>query len=214
MKMSRFEKLFVNSSRHSNRVAEQAHQLVRTAAPKPRQRLLDVGCGNGAAAIGLANTLGLLVTGIDVDTEQIEAAASAGAELAGVRLLAADATRLPFADGEFDMVCSNKTIHHIREWQQALTEMTRVLKPEGHLVYSDFVAPAGHRLPTRRALNRFADQHGLQIVQRSGSLLHYTGVFRKVNTEQRISARATQSAPGQAVFAREHLTSKLESIAG
>jgi ubiquinone/menaquinone biosynthesis C-methylase UbiE len=179
MKMGRFEKWFVNSDVHSNRVAEQAHQLVRTANPRPGQRLLDVGCGNGAAAIGLANTLGLVVTGIDVDTEQIDAAAAAGDGLAAVRFVAADATGLPFTDGEFDLVYSNKTTHHIREWQQALTEMARVLKTEGHLIYSDFVAPLGHRLPTRRALNRFAAQHGLESLRRSGSPVHYTGVFRK-----------------------------------
>jgi ubiquinone/menaquinone biosynthesis C-methylase UbiE len=185
MKMRRFEKRFVNSDVHSNRVAEQAQQLVGTANPKPGQQLLDVGCGNGAAAIGLANTFGLVVTGIDVDTEQIQAAAAAANGLAAARFLAADATRLPFADGEFDVVYSNKTTHHIREWTRALTEMTRVLKPDGHLVYSDFVAPLGHRLPTRRALNRLAAQHGLQTVRRSGSLVHYTRVFRKANTTPR-----------------------------
>ena len=188
MKMGRFEKRFVNSDVHSRRVAEHALQLLGTANPKPGQQLLDVGCGNGAAAIGLANTLGLVVTGVDVDTEQIEAAAAARDGLAAVRFLAADATRLPFADGEFDLVYSNKTTHHIRDWQQALAEMTRVLKPEGYLVYSDFVAPLGHRLPTSRALNRFADQHGLESVRRSGAPFHYTGVFRKANTDAATTA--------------------------
>jgi ubiquinone/menaquinone biosynthesis C-methylase UbiE len=179
MEMGRFEKRFVNSSGHSCRVAEQAHHFVGTANPKPGQRLLDVGCGNGAAAIGLADTLGLTVTGIDVDTEQIDAAATAANGLADVRFLAADATRLPFADDEFDLVYTNKTTHHIRDWQRALTEMTRVLKPNGYLVYSDFVAPLGHRLPTRRALQRFAHQHELETVRRSGSPFQYTSIFRK-----------------------------------
>ena len=139
------------------------------------------------------------MTGIDVDTEQIQAAAAAANGLAAARFLAADATRLPFADGEFDVVYSNKTTHHIREWQQAFTEMTRVLKPDGHLVYSDFVAPLGHRLPTRGALNRLADQRGLQTVRRSGSLFQYTGVFRKVNTNagmlHRSNPRSARAAP-------------------
>ncbi len=179
MKMGRFEKRFVNSARHSSRVAGHAQQLVQTADPRARQRLLDVGCGNGAAAIHIAKTLGLAVTGVDVDTEQIEAAAVTANGLAAVRFLAADATRLPFADDEFDLVYTNKTTHHIREWPQALAEMTRVLKPGGQLLYSDFVAPLGHRLPTRRALNRFADQHELETVRRSGSPFHTTHIFRK-----------------------------------
>ena len=142
------------------------------------------------------------MTGIDVDTEQIDAAVAARDGLAAVRFLAADATRLSFADGEFDLVYSNKTTHHIRDWQQALTEMTRVLRPEGYFVYSDFVAPLGHRLPTRRALNRFADQHALETVRRSGSPVHYTGVFRKASTDRRISAPAKRLVPGQASGAR------------
>ncbi len=179
MEMGRFEKRFVNSARHSSRVAERAQQLVRTANPQPGQRLLDVGCGNGTAAVHLAEALRLAVTGVDIDTDQIAAAELQGDGLPAVRFLVADATTLPFADDEFDIVFTSKTTHHIPEWQRALAEMTRVLKPDGYLLYSDFVAPLGHRLPTRRALNRFADQHALEAVRRSKSPFHFTGVFRK-----------------------------------
>ena len=40
-------------------------RLVRITDPQPGRRLLDVGCGNGAAPIHLARTVGLDVTGID-----------------------------------------------------------------------------------------------------------------------------------------------------
>jgi ubiquinone/menaquinone biosynthesis C-methylase UbiE len=183
MKMGRFEKRFVNSASHSRRVAEHAERLLRTANPQPGQRLLDVGCGNGAAPIHLARALGVAVTGVDVDAEQIETAAATSKGQAGVRFLAADATMLPFANGEFDLVYTSKTTHHIHDWQRALAEMTRVLKPGGYLLYSDFVAPLGHRLPTSRALDHFADQHRLESVQRSYMPCRYTGVFRKVNTD-------------------------------
>jgi ubiquinone/menaquinone biosynthesis C-methylase UbiE len=181
MKMGRFEKRLVNSAGHSSRVAKQAQQLLRAANPQPGQRLLDVGCGNGATPIHLARTLGLAVTGIDVDPEQIEAAAVAGRDVPAARFLTADATRLPFADGEFDLVYTNKATHHIPGWEQALAEMTRVLTPGGHLLYSDFVAPIGRCLPTRRALDRFADEHKLESVHRSSSPLRYTGVLRKTD---------------------------------
>ena len=188
MKMGRFEKRFVNSSSHSRSVAEHAEELLQTANPQPGQRLLDVGCGNGTAAIHVAKTLGLAVTGVDVDPAQIQTAAAAGKGQAAVRFLAADATSLPFADGEFDLVYTNKTTHHIRAWQRALAEMTRVLKPDGYILYSDFVAPIGHRLPTRRALDRFADQHGLESVQRSTAPFRYTGVYRKATTDAATTA--------------------------
>ncbi len=178
MRMSGTEKKFVNGVHHSNRVAEHAERLVRITNPQPGQRLLDVGCGNGAAPIHLANSFGLDVTGIDVDPEQIRAATAAGVGLPATRFLVADATRLPFPNDEFDIVITSKTTHHISDWPRALTEMTRVLKPGGRLVYRDFVAPLGSRLPTRRALNLFASEHQLQTVRRTHVPLIYTAVLR------------------------------------
>lgn len=177
--MRSVEKQFVNSARHSQRVAEHAESLVRSADPQPGQRLLDVGCGNGAAPIHLATTFALEVTGVDIDPEQILAADAARADLTTVRFLVADAIDLPFQDGEFDLVHTNKTTHHIHHWEQALTEMVRVLKPGGCLLYSDFVAPFGKRLPTRRALNRFAAEHRLEEVRHSSSPVRYIAIFRR-----------------------------------
>ena len=151
MKMRRFEKRFVNSPRHSDRVARQAETRVGGLDPRPGGRLLDVGCGNGAAAIHLTRAFVLDVVGVDVDPDQIAAAQAAAAGLDGARFLAANAAQLPFADGEFDLVYTNKTTHHIPDWPQALAQMARVLKPGGHLVYSDFVAPRRTPRPTATA---------------------------------------------------------------
>ena len=79
MEMGRFEKRFVNSASHGRRVADHAVELLQTANPQPGLRLLDVGCGNGTALIHVAKTLRLAATGVDVDTEQIEAAAALSA---------------------------------------------------------------------------------------------------------------------------------------
>jgi ubiquinone/menaquinone biosynthesis C-methylase UbiE len=177
--MGRFEKLFVNSSGHSQGVAQYAERLVRLADPRPGQHLLDVGCGNGAAPLHMARTFGLEATGVDVDPEQIAAAARRAGGTDRVRFLVGDTAALPFEDGEFHVVFSNKVTHHVPDWQRALAEMTRVLKPGGHLVYSDLVAPFGKRYPTRRALDRFVEERGLRVVQRTGSPVHYTGVFQK-----------------------------------
>lgn len=179
MKMGPVEKQFVNSPRHSRRIAAQAIERVGIAKPQPGQRLLDVGCGNGDAAVQLATRFGLRVTGADIDPAQISIAVDASPDAADVRFVVADATHLPFAEAEFDLVHTNKTTHHVRDWEAALGEMTRVLKPGGHLVYSDFVAPLGERFPTRNALNHFAAENGLYAVWRLRSPLHYGAVFRK-----------------------------------
>ena len=49
----------------------------------------------------------------------------------------ADATRLPFPDGEFDLVASFNMLHHIAEWRAALSEIHRVLRPGGHYILVD-----------------------------------------------------------------------------
>ena len=176
--MSRVEKAFVNSEAHSRRVAARAERLVRLAAPKPGQRLLDFGCGNGAAAARLAAELRLDVTGVDVDPGQIAAARLRGRDIGRTRFLVVEGGRLPFQPDEFDIVFTNKVTHHIPDWDRALAELVRVLKPGGYLVYSDLVAPFGARFPTRRALDRLFAEHRLEVVHRSSSPVQYTGVLR------------------------------------
>jgi ubiquinone/menaquinone biosynthesis C-methylase UbiE len=177
-KMRAIEKRFVNSPDHSDRVAREAERRVRQLDPQPGQRLLDVGCGNGAAVLRLARMLGLEVVGIDVDPEQIGAATLAALNTPNAHFVVADATDLPFPNGHFDLVYTNKTTHHVHDWEQAITEMARVLKPGGHLLYNDFVAPIGRRFPTRRGLNRLASEHQLEPIRQQSSPFHYNLVLR------------------------------------
>jgi ubiquinone/menaquinone biosynthesis C-methylase UbiE len=102
---------------------------------------LDFGCGNGAAAVHLASKLGLNLTGVDVDPEQIGTARERSGKTANVRFLTTDGTQLPFGDNEFDFVGTHMVTHHISDWQSALRQMIRVLKPNGCLIYKDFALP-------------------------------------------------------------------------
>jgi ubiquinone/menaquinone biosynthesis C-methylase UbiE len=189
MKMTKFEKFFVNSPRRSRRVAEYAERMLRLVGAAPGQSYLDFGCGNGAAAIHLASRLGLKVTGIDVDPEQIEAARARSEETAKVRFLTADGTKLPFDDNEFDFVATHMVTHHIPDWQNALQQMLRVLKPNSYLIYKDFALPKWVAFLAKRIrslgyltagdLNRFAQENRLAVVHRARSLNKYEVVWRK-----------------------------------
>jgi ubiquinone/menaquinone biosynthesis C-methylase UbiE len=190
MKMTKFEKSFVNSDHRSQRVAEYAEKMLSLVGFAPGQSYLDFGCGNGAAATHLASKLDLKVTGIDVDPEQIEAARSRNGPDTTVRFLTADGTKLPFDDNEFDFVAAHMVTHHIPDWQDALQQMLRVLKPNGCLIYKDFalpkwVASLGRKISkslgylTAEDLNRFAQENRLAVVHLGRSFNKYEVVWRK-----------------------------------
>jgi ubiquinone/menaquinone biosynthesis C-methylase UbiE len=142
MKMGPFEKRFINAARHGKRVARDAERRLPIVPYRGDLSYLDVGCGNGMAALHLASRYGFDVTGIDVDPEQIRLAQAAAGQERRVQFLVGDATRLPFPDAAFDVVATNNTTHHIPDWQRALVEMVRVLRPGGFFIYGDLLVPA------------------------------------------------------------------------
>lgn len=146
MKMIKVEKRLVNSTAHNQKVAAAAGRRLRAVPTQPGQRYLDVGCGNGAAALRIAREFDLNVTGVDVDADRIElarlaASTSSAVEFFVVEFFVADATSLPLDDRSFDIVATNKTMHHIVAWEAAMTELVRVLRPGGYLVFADLVVP-------------------------------------------------------------------------
>jgi SAM-dependent methyltransferase len=77
--------------------------IQRLIEPRPGARVVDVGCGD----LGLAAfTPQLAITGVDREPRP-------SYEAAGRRFVQADATDLPFADGEFELAYSNSLIEHI-----------------------------------------------------------------------------------------------------
>jgi SAM-dependent methyltransferase len=191
MKMSRFEKHFINGSDHSRRVAEAAERRLPIVPYGSRLTYLDVGCGNGFTALHLAATYGFDVTGIDVDPEQVRLAQDAAGSRADVRFQVADATRLPFDTATFDIVATNKTTHHISAWRTAVAEMLRVLKPGGFFVYGDLVVPSwvarlGRSLAGGLAgfvvqadLKDFVAQQGMTVVHEVAYVASYEAVWQR-----------------------------------
>jgi ubiquinone/menaquinone biosynthesis C-methylase UbiE len=109
---------------------------------EPHGAVLEVGAGSGAmAAAVLARYERVTLTVTDFDPQMVDAA-SARLGTAGDRVVVrrADATALPFADGSFDAVLSWAMLHHTVEWEQALAECVRVLRPGGHVVGYDLLA--------------------------------------------------------------------------
>jgi ubiquinone/menaquinone biosynthesis C-methylase UbiE len=194
MKMCRFEKLFLNSRLHREKAAEHADRLLSHVPVKEGQRYLEVGCGNGAAAIHIARKYSLHVIGIDVDPDQIRCAREGIEEGPTVRFYVCDATNLPFEDGDFDIVSTFGVMHHVANWINALGEMRRVLKRGGHLIFFDFVYPLWiarvaeplfrrYGFPSREDISAFVAEKGFTTLHSSFSrtmcMHRFEAVYRK-----------------------------------
>ncbi len=90
---------------------------------------LEVGCGTGAITRGIAPLLSDLTV-----SDISEALAQATSEKYGCKSVTADATKLSFEDCTFDLVISSECIEHTPDPKKCISEMLRVLKPEGILI--------------------------------------------------------------------------------
>ncbi len=108
-------------------------------------QVLDVACGRGASAIGLADRFGCHVTGLDYGPENVAAAQESAAARGVGRLTTfriGDAEGLPFDDGSFDAAISECSFCTFPDKAAAAAEMARVLRPGGRLGLTDITMTA------------------------------------------------------------------------
>ncbi|WP_255171571.1 class I SAM-dependent methyltransferase [Natrononativus amylolyticus] len=118
-----------------NEIARQnvvmAEALCETVDPHPGQRVLDVACGSGTAAL-VAERRYCEVSGIDYVPGLIErATARARANGQSVDFRVGDAQDLPFPDDSFDAVLSVYGVQFAPDQERAASELLRVCKPGG-----------------------------------------------------------------------------------
>jgi SAM-dependent methyltransferase len=104
------------------------------------ERLLDVGCGLGEAALGLAQDLGEggEVVGVDLSESMLRVARSnAGAARCRVRFTVGDACFLDEPDDSFDAARSERTLQWLADPAAAVAEMVRVVRPGGRVSLID-----------------------------------------------------------------------------
>ena len=104
-------------------------KLNRWAASRPFENILDIGCGQGICSqkIDLGTSH---YTGIDSSEFLISRATELYAS-SHIKFQVANALDLPFDDESFESVFSISLIHLIEDIDEALYEMSRVLKPKG-----------------------------------------------------------------------------------
>lgn len=102
-------------------------------------RIVDFGCGAGAASLVLAKATGGIVTAVDVYPpylQELESAAASQAVADRIRTVTANMAAPPFPDGSFDLVWSEGAIYQIG-FEQGLTRWRQLLRPGGFVAVTE-----------------------------------------------------------------------------
>jgi ubiquinone/menaquinone biosynthesis C-methylase UbiE len=109
-----------------------AELAITLTAPAPGERLVDIGCGPGVAALRAASR-GATVTGVDPADVMLRAARKDDPG-GSVTWLQGTAEALPVADGSCNVAWSLSTVHHWPDLDRALAEVRRVLTADGRFL--------------------------------------------------------------------------------
>lgn len=120
-------------------------RTVRRLALTGAERCLDACTGTGDLALALVEGGAAEVVGSDFAPQMVvraEAKAQASERARGrTRFLVADTTRLPFAEGEFDVATVGFGVRNLENLDGGLADLRRVLKPGGRLAILEFSRP-------------------------------------------------------------------------
>lgn len=133
----------------------------RAVNPQSGERILDLAAGTGTSSVSLARS-GAHVVAADFSPGMLEVGRQKHGDNALVEFVEADATKLPFAENEFDAVTMSFGLRNVIEPKKALAELFRVTKPGGRLVICEFSTPpaalvrTGYNAYLRRVMPFFA----------------------------------------------------------
>lgn len=133
--------------------------------PDGPARLLDVGCGNGALLLRLADRIAH-GAGVDASAGMIERARRRAAGEPKLELTKIDGPSLPFPDASFDVVTSLLSFRYL-DWDPVLAEIRRVLRPGGRLLVVDMVTAPVRWRETPRLLAGKAREYAGRVRRRA-----------------------------------------------
>ena len=137
------------------------------------EHVLDVATGTGDLALEIQKRCPeAKVLGTDFCPEMLAHATEGGVKETKVE----DAMNLSFEDNTFDVVTAACGLRNMEDWQKALREMGRVIKPGGHLLVLDFSQPSGFlRKPYGLYLNRILPKVAGLLTGQGGAYQYLAG---------------------------------------
>lgn len=161
--------------------------------------VLEIGGGSGAMAEALArNNPEIRLTTTDYDPAMVEAARKRLTKYARASARHADATQLPFDDHSFESTVSFLMLHHVIDWEKAVGEAARVLRPGGVFVGYDLTASraASWLHVADRSPHRLIEGESFEPVLRSARFAPIDLAFPFGGRIMRFAARLPDDQPG------------------
>lgn len=142
------------------RYCMQLYDRVAGAVDLEGLRVLEVGCGRGGGASFVHRYhRPVSMTGLDFAPKSVEFCTARHA-VPGLSFIRGDAGALSFPDAEFDAVINVESSHCYPSMMAFLEGVSRILKPGGHFLYTDYHSPA-----QLVELRRMFDDCGLALVE-------------------------------------------------
>lgn len=123
----------------------------------PNSQILDVATGTGDLAIALSKIPGTNIIGVDISNKMLEVGRQKvlRKKLEGrVDLRNGDSLRLPFDENQFDLVTVAFGVRNFENIRQGLSEISRVLKPNGKIIVLEFSNPI--KFPIKQLFNFYS----------------------------------------------------------
>jgi SAM-dependent methyltransferase len=125
----------------------ESHEIPKLLQLSSSSSVLEIGCGSGGYAVHLAKRIGCQLVGLDINAEGVRnAKALAEKDKFGARVKFEQcdvSQRLPVEDNAFDAIYSNDVLCHVPRRSQVLSDLRRVLKRGGRLLFSDALIIGG-----------------------------------------------------------------------
>jgi SAM-dependent methyltransferase len=182
-------------------------------------RLLDVACGSGGPTLRIARRTGCSVHGVDAHGEAV-AEARARSVREGLEGRAAfdhlDASRpLPLPDASFDALICIDAVNHLPDRARVFSDWARLLRPGGHLVFTDPIVVTGpltnEEIAIRSSVGfflfvppgadeRFLERAGFAVaetIDRTGNMASMAGRWRSAREAR---SRELREVEGDATY--------------
>ena len=165
-----FENSFSSGDLYNKQTQDEQHlkRILAFLPLKANMKILDLGVGSGYMSFPIAKKWhNISIIGLDVvekalDVNRIKAKKE---NITNINFITYNGIEFPFADNEFDMVISRYALHHFPDIQKSISEVSRVIKPEGFLFISD-------PTPNANDTSRFVDEY-MQL-KKDGHIKFYT----------------------------------------